>query len=127
MTFAICCVLLSGLLPFVAVGIAKWDRGYDNRDPRGWEESLSGRQRRAHAAHLNSFEAFPLFAAAILFAQWTLVPQYLINGLSALFVAARILYIWLYVNDHATTRSLVWMLGLASTVALLILAAIRAA
>ena len=127
MTFAICCVLLSGLLPYIAVGIAKWDRKYDNRDPRGWEESLSGRQRRAHSAHLNSFEAFPLFAIGVLFAQWTLVPQDVINGLSALFVGSRLVYIWLYVNDRATARSLVWMLGLAAAIALLVLAAMKAA
>ena len=34
MTIAYWCVLIAGLLPYVAAGIAKWDRTYDNRDPR---------------------------------------------------------------------------------------------
>ncbi|MBL8517444.1 MAG: MAPEG family protein [Betaproteobacteria bacterium] len=127
MTFAICCVLIAGLLPYVAVGMAKWDRGYDNRDPRGWEEKLAGRSRRAHSAHLNSFEAFPLFAAGVILAQMAGVQQDIVNVLAGLFVAARVAYLWLYLNDKATARSLVWLAGLAASVALLALAAVKAA
>lgn len=127
MSFAICCVLIAGLLPYVAVGMAKWQRGYDNRDPRGWEERLSGRARRAHSAHLNSFEAFPLFAAGVLFAQLSGVGQSTINMLAGLFVVARLAYLWLYLNDKATARSLVWLVGLGASVTLLALAAVKAA
>lgn len=127
MSFAICCVLIAGLLPYVAVGVAKWNPGYDNRDPRGWEEQLSGRARRAHSAHLNSFEAFPLFAAGVLFAQLAGVGQQIINVLAGLFVLARVAYLWLYLNDRATARSLVWLVGLGASVALLALAAQKAA
>jgi uncharacterized MAPEG superfamily protein len=127
MTFAICCVLVAGLLPYIAVGIAKWERGYDNRDPRGWEEKLAGRSRRAHSAHLNSFEAFPLFAAGVVLAQVAGVAQEVINVLAGVFVLARVIYLWLYLNDKATLRSLVWMLGLSCSVALLALAAAKAA
>lgn len=127
MSFAIACVLFAGLMPFVAVGVAKWNRGYDNRDPRGWEDKLAGRARRAHSAHLNSFEAFPLFAVGVLFALVTGVDKAVVNSLAALFVVARIAYVWLYLNDQATARSLVWMVGLAASVALLVLAALKAA
>lgn len=126
MSFAIACVLVAGLMPYVAVGVAKWNRGYDNRDPRGWEDRLSGRARRAHSAHLNSFEAFPLFAAGVLFALVTGVDKAVVNGLAGAFVAARVVYLWLYLYDRATARSLVWMIGLAAAVALLVLAAVKA-
>lgn len=127
MSFAICCVLIAGLLPYVTVGMAKWNRGYDNRDPRAWEEKLSGRARRAHSAHLNSFEAFPLFAAGVAFAQLAGVGQHLINALAGLFIFARLAYLWLYLNDRATARSLVWLVGLVASVSLLVLAALKAA
>lgn len=127
MAFAIICVILAGLLPYVAVGMAKWQRGYDNRDPRAWEEKLSGRARRAHSAHLNSFEAFPLFAVGVGFAQLAGVAQDFINVLAGLFVAARVTYLWLYLNDRASARSLVWLVGLAASIALLALAAAKAA
>ncbi|MDX2219403.1 MAG: MAPEG family protein [Burkholderiales bacterium] len=127
MSFAIVCVLVAGLMPFVAVGVAKWNRGYDNRDPRGWEDKLAGRARRAHSAHLNSFEAFPLFAVGVLFALVTGVDKTVVNSLAGVFVVARVAYVWLYLNDQATARSLVWMVGLAASVALLVLAALKAA
>jgi uncharacterized MAPEG superfamily protein len=127
MTFAICCVLIAGLLPYVAVGIAKWQRGFDNNDPRGWEEKLTGRKKRAHSAHLNTFEAFPLFATGVILALMTGVAPGLVNSLAGLFIAARVIYIWLYINDKATLRSLVWLVGLAASIALLVLAAVKAA
>lgn len=127
MSFAITCVLIAGLLPFVAVGIAKWQRSYDNRHPRDWEEKLAGRKRRAHAAHLNSFEAFPLFAAGILFALWTQVTPLWINLLAGAHVALRVGYLWAYLEDRATLRSLLWLAALACSVALLVLAVLRAA
>ena len=55
MSFAIVCVLVAGLMPFVAVGVAKWNRGYDNRDPRGWEEASEA--RRQALQYLNDFES----------------------------------------------------------------------
>ena len=125
--FPILCVLVAGLLPFIAVGIAKWQRGYDNNHPRDWENQLAGRQRRAHAAHLNSFESFPLFATAVLFALWTQVPPSWVSLLAGGHVALRCAYIWAYLEDKATLRSLIWMAALACSVALFVFAAIRAA
>ena len=45
---------------------AKWRKGYDNRAPRAGIEQLTPRQQRAYWAHLNAFEAFPPFAAAVI-------------------------------------------------------------
>lgn len=83
--------------------------------------------RTARSAHLNSLEAFPLFAAGVAFAQMAGVGQQLIDALAGLFVFARLIYLWLYLNDRATARSLVWLVGLAASVALLVLAALKAA
>ena len=65
------CVLAAALLPFAFTAIAKGigRREFTNRAPRVFQSKLTGMAARAHWAHLNSFEAFPPFAAAVLIAQ----------------------------------------------------------
>lgn len=125
MSIAFWCVLVAGLLPYLAVGIAKLDKSYlrHNDQPRGWEARLQGKQARAHAAHLNSFEAFPLFAAGVLIAANSLAPQTTVDGLAMAFVVARLVYIACYVANLATLRSLVWMAALGVNIALFVIAA----
>ncbi len=126
MTLAFWCVLVTGLLPFVAIGIAKADKEFlrNNNQPRDWEAKFTGKRARAHAAHLNTFEAFPLFAAAVIIAAFCKAPQPIVDGIAVAFVLARILYIWCYVADRATLRSLVWMVGLGLSVSLFFVAAL---
>lgn len=123
MTIGYWCVLIAGMLPYIAIGIAKWDRTYDNRDPRTWAEKIAGRQKRAHNAHLNAFEAFPLFAAAVIIAHLARAPQAIVDALAMVFIAARLIYLWMYVADKAYLRSLAWGVGLAASVALFFVAA----
>ena len=69
MTIALWCVLVAGILPYVATSIAKAGaERYDNRDPRAWLDRQEGFRRRADNAQRNSFEAFPFFAAAVIVA-----------------------------------------------------------
>jgi uncharacterized MAPEG superfamily protein len=42
-------------------------------------------------------------------------------------VALRVGYLWAYLEDRATLRSLLWLAALACSVALLVLAVLRAA
>ena len=122
------CILAACVLPIVAAGVAKWGAftrppsqgGYDNRNPRAWLAQQTGRRARANAAQANSFEALPLFIAAVLAAQQMQVAQAVIDGLARAFVALRVAYIWLYVADLATARTLAWSAGLAVSVALLL-------
>jgi len=78
---------------------------------------------RAHWAHLNSFEAFPPFAAAVLIAQQLGAAQGRIDLLAIAFVVLRVLYGICYLADQATLRSLVWAAGFACTVALFVIGA----
>jgi uncharacterized MAPEG superfamily protein len=119
MSIASICILIAALLPYIATGLAKTAPGYDNRDPRSWLSTLQGWRHRAHSAHLNSFEAFPLFAIAVLAAQIKAVDVHLINPLAITFVAARILYIVCYIANLDRLRSLVWLVGIGCCVALL--------
>jgi uncharacterized MAPEG superfamily protein len=126
MSIAYWCILIAGLMPVLTVGIAKFgkgSRGYDNNNPRDWLATRVGRAKRAHAAHLNSFEAFPLFAAGVLVASAMSAPAHLINALAVAFVVLRVVYTWCYLQDHANLRSLVWVLALVCNIALFFVAA----
>jgi uncharacterized MAPEG superfamily protein len=124
MTIAFWCVLIAGCMPLVAVGIAKWDKRYDNNAPRDWLARQEGAKKRAYAAHLNSFEAFPFFASAVIIASMAKAPGAIIDGLAVLFVIARIIYIWCYITDKASLRSAVWMVAFGATVALFVTAGV---
>lgn len=114
-------VLAAALLPYLTVGIAKAQPGYDNRDPRGWLTQQSGFRRRAHAAHLNHFEAFAPFAAAVLFAQHAGAAQNAIDSAAWAFLLCRIGYTAAYLLDWPTWRSILWAGGMAAVVYLFVL------
>lgn len=94
--------------------------GYDNHHPRAQQAKLTGWGARATAAHLNGFEAFAPFAAAVLTAHVLDASAGLVTGLAITFVVARIAYSLLYVADLATLRSLVWAVGWFTTLGLFI-------
>jgi len=112
-------VLMAGLLPLVCAGIAKWNaKNYDNHDPRAWLARQQGYRARANAAQQNSLEAFPLFAVAVAMALHNGASPPIISIWAWLFVGLRIIYIFCYVSDRATLRSIVWMLALVVTIRL---------
>ena len=118
MTNAYWCLMIAGILPYVATGIAKAGGGYNNRDPRAWLAAQTGRRARANAAQKNSFEAFPFFAAAVLVAVLSHAPQEKIDLYAELFIMARVLYIGAYIFDLALLRSIVWFVGIGCVIAL---------
>jgi uncharacterized MAPEG superfamily protein len=126
MTIAIICLLICVLLPFATVGIAKYKRGFDNNNPRDWLAGLQeGYRKRAHAAHLNHFESFPPFAAAIIIAMMRGVNATTIDMLAIAFVLCRVVFTWAYVKDYASFRTVVWSAGLLCVVTLFVLAIIK--
>lgn len=113
MTIAYFCILLMGLLPYVAAGIAKKGfEQYDNSMPRQWLAKQTGFRARANAAQANLFESLPLFFAAVIIASIQHAPQARIDLLAIGFVIARITYLICYIANWSTTRSIVWLLGL---------------
>lgn len=119
------CVLAAAFLPLGFTAIAKLIgiRSFDNRSPREFQARLTGTALRAHWAHLNSLEAFPPFAAAVLIAQQLGAPQGRIDLLALAFVALRLVYGVCYITNQATLRSLVWAAATACTVALFVIGA----
>lgn len=124
MTTATWCILVAGLMPYLFVAIAKFSgERYNNRDPRTWESRLSGMPARANAAHLNSFEAFPFFAAAVIVAQMAQAPQERVDALALAFIALRLGYGVCYLANWHLPRSLVWLGAFACVLALFVVAA----
>ena len=70
---------------------------------------------RALGAHQNGIEAFPFFAAAVLLAEFRLGPQRLIDELAVLFLIVRIAYVFTYLGNRPTLRSILWRSALRST------------
>lgn len=123
MNMAVLIVMLVGLLPVLCAGIAKWGaKGYDNHNPRDWMAKQGGFRARADAAQKNSLEAFPLFAAGVGLALIRDVNFDLIVQCCWFFLAMRVFYIYCYVTDRATMRSIVWTFGLLSVLRLYVLA-----
>ena len=118
------CILIAAFLPLLFTAIAKFigRRSFDNRNPREFQAHLTGAALRAHWAHLNSFEAFPPFAAGVLVAQQVGAAQARIDLLAISFVALRLSYGFCYLADQATLRSVVWAGAAACTVALFFIA-----
>ena len=124
MTIAYWCVLTAALLPVLLTGVAKFSGpGFNNRRPRDFQATLTGFRQRAHWAHLNSIEAFPPFAAAVIIAHLANVNQETLDGLAVGFIVARLIYAGFYLSDQATLRSLAWVAGVGCWVALFVLAA----
>ena len=127
MAIAYWCILIAALLPYLWVFIAKQSgERYNNHDPRVWQEKQTNpRSRRANAAQLNGFESFPAFVAGVLMAQLAGVNPSTINLIAVVFVIARVLHGVFYVNNVQALRSLVWFVGFASALALIVMAALK--
>jgi uncharacterized MAPEG superfamily protein len=116
-------LLIAGLLPIVCAGIAKWGaKDYDNNQPRIWMAEQDDWRARANAAQQNSFEAFPLFAGGVLLALVTGTDHDQIAQTCWVFIAARILYIYCYVSNQSTLRTIVWLVGFIAAIRLYLIA-----
>lgn len=122
MTIALWCVLVFGLMCPLTGLLAKGGKvdgkSYDNKHPRQWLAKLEGRGARAVAAMNNSFESFPLFAAAVIIAHFGGAVESTVNMLAIAFVVVRVLYVICYLQNWGAVRSAVWGVGLAICIAL---------
>jgi uncharacterized MAPEG superfamily protein len=127
MTAAEWCIFASLMLSLLSIASVKWLRfgRFDNskpRDPAFYESPFAA---RTLGAHQNGIEAFPFFAAAVLLAEFRACPQNLINELAVLFVIVRIAYVFTYIGNRPTLRSILWSIGFAINIAIFFLPALR--
>ena len=126
-TLAYWCVLIAALLPILCAGLSKAgsfgksrnEGGFDNHNPRAWQQKQKGWRARANAAQSNTFEALPFFMAAVVIAHQLGAAQGWLDLLAVAFIALRLLYIALYVADWAALRSAVWGLAMLVNIAIL--------
>lgn len=112
-------MITAAVLPYVCAVVAKRGgsagaRGqgaFDNHQPRAWLARQTGWRARANAAQANSFEALPLFMAAVIVAHQLGANQVRLDLMAFLFVVLRMVYILMYLADLATARSAVWALA----------------
>jgi uncharacterized MAPEG superfamily protein len=119
MDFPITSILIAGAMPWICTGIAKaGQKNYDNHNPREWLAKQTGYRARANAAQANCFEAFPLYAVGVLLAMLSDVEMDQVELCAGIFILARVAYVAFYLMDNDKMRSLAWLAGVASTVAL---------
>lgn len=107
-------LMIAGAMPFLLTLISKVGAFSkdDNHQTRVWQSQLTGWRQRAYWAHQNSFEVFPLFAAAVL-ANHMAAPASELGPIAAWgFLATRVAYAACYIADKAALRSLVWFAGI---------------
>ena len=109
------------IAPFKAIGFRRFDNSKP-RDPAFFEDPL---RARALGAHINGIESFPFFATAVLLAEFRLGPQRLIDELAVLFLIVRIAYVFTYLGDRPTLRSILWNTGFAINLAIFFMPALR--
>jgi uncharacterized MAPEG superfamily protein len=127
MTVAEWCVFGTLMLYLLTIVPIKWigGRHFDNsrpRDPAFYADPL---RARAQGAHQNGIEAFPFFAVAVLLAEFRSGPQHLIDELAILFLIVRIAYVFTYLGNRPTLRSILWSIGFAINIAIFFMPAIQ--
>jgi uncharacterized MAPEG superfamily protein len=127
MTVAEWCVFGTLMLYLLTIASIKWIgfRRFDNakpRDPVFYDQPIAG---RALGAHQNGIEAFPFFAVAVLLAEFRAGPQRLIDDLAMLFLIVRIAYVFTYLGNRPTLRSILWSIGFAINLAIFFMPLIR--
>jgi uncharacterized MAPEG superfamily protein len=115
------------MLTLLSIAAVKWLKFgvFDNskpRDPAFYEDPIAA---RALGAHQNGIETFPFFAIAVLLAEFRGCPQNLVNELAVLFVIVRIAYVFTYIGNRPTLRSILWSIGFAINIAIFFLPALR--
>lgn len=123
MTVAYWCVFAAIFFPYIWAMVAKANASYDNHAPRAQLAEAKGFRQRANWAHMNAFEAFPPFAAAVIIAQQAHAAQATVDMWALGFIAFRAAHGVAYVLNRATLRSLMFAGGMACVVGLFMAAA----
>ena len=117
-------IIVACLLPYVFTLIAKSKgvfQAKDNHNPREFLAKTTGLAARANAVQQNSFESLPLFIAAILMAEYMVVPEKFIMTLGWAYIVCRVIYGICYLANLATLRSIIWFFSLLCPILLFVI------
>ncbi len=117
LTHVVVPIVVAAALPFVSTAIAKIGafRARDNHETRSWQASLTGWRQRAHWAHLNALETFPIFAVATVLAHLRAPGSETAAMAAYAYCAIRVVYLGVFLADMARLRSLVWFASMGAT------------
>jgi len=120
MTIAEWCVFGTLVLSLLTITTVRWIafRQFDNSKPRDPAFYADPIRARALGAHQNGMEAFPFFAVAVLLAEFHTAPQRLIDELAVLFLIVRLAYVFTYLGNRPTLRTILWTVAFAISVAI---------
>lgn len=123
----IICLFIATLMPILAkvplaIAMNQASGGYNNRNPREQQKSLTGFGARAKAAHENCFEALIMFTPGALAVLVTNNAGQLAEYFAMAFIMARVAYLIAYYCDIHILRSTCWFIGFLSSIGLIWLA-----
>lgn len=118
-------LLFAILFPYPFTLAAKWSRRYDNRQGRVYLEQTTGWRRTCYWIHLNSLEAMPACGIAVLYSLFKGLSPPIFHALCLIWIASRILYVFCYLLNLATLRTLVWGAGYFTLLLMIFLSALR--
>jgi uncharacterized MAPEG superfamily protein len=121
-TIALWCLFIAALMPYFVVAIAKSSKAYDNEDPRNMGGFQTPLRRRAHGAHQNCFEAFGLFAMAVLVALLEKEAPAILNGLALLWIFLRLVYVAMYLAGRGALRTMSWFAASFTSIGIFLIA-----
>ena len=113
MTIAFWCVFIGFLLPYVPFALVA--SRLNPKLPRLSAAKLEGLPARAHAAHLNAFENFAPFAAAVVISFVVEGANATVNVLAVIWLIARLAHIGFYLADKSPLRSTAFLAGFLAT------------
>jgi uncharacterized MAPEG superfamily protein len=120
----LCSVAISAVsvyVPFLLVGYARLQAGYDMSAPRAMFDKFPPYAQRATWAHQNAFESLTLYAPAALMAYVTGQDSTLVAIIAIAYVIARLLYSVFYVLNIPVLRSLMFAIGSTGIFTLLVI------
>lgn len=121
-TVADLCILAAVAAYMAPIVIVKWRaiKSFDNSRPRDENFFKDPFRARGLWAHQNGLEGFAFFAAAVIVAQMRGAAQPVVDGLAVAYVLLRLGYAAAYLGNKPSLRSIIWTLGFAANVALLL-------
>jgi uncharacterized MAPEG superfamily protein len=125
MTIAFWCVLAAIILPYVPLGLAS--RSLDPKTPRKGIANLEGLPARAYGAHLNAFEAFAPFAAAVIISRQVEGASSTVDVIALIFIVARLAHMGFYLANAQPLRTAAFFVGLVAVIAIFVQTAIHGA
>ena len=120
MTTAYWCVLITIILPYVWVAIARFPGLTLQRNliPRIVSDDLTGVRQRSYWAHLNALEVVAPFATAVVIAHVLNAPQETIDTLALIFIAFHIGHALAYMANLGVLRTILFAGGFACVIGL---------